>query len=325
MSEPAGTDKGAPGKPRGGGPEFDLDRALASVVAVRSNIPDDAHTAATLGTERSGNGVLIRDDGLVLTIGYLISEADAVWVTTGLGRASAAHVVAYDQGTGFGLVQSLEPLDIPALAFGESAAVSEGDTVVVGGFGGRKNAINARVIAKKEFAGYWEYVLDEAIFTAPAYPNWGGSALISGEGRLIGIGSLFIQQTKAGETGSGGNMFVPIDLLKPILEDLVKYGQVVKPPRPWLGMFTTEVDDKLYVAGIHRNGPADRAGLKVGDLIVAISGRPITALATFYRSIWKLGEAGVEVPLAIFRDGKLLEIRVHSAARAGFLKRPKLH
>ena len=325
MSEPAGADKGAPGKSRGGGPEVDLDRVLESVVAIRSNIPDDAHTAATLGTERSGNGVIIREDGLVLTIGYLISEADGVWLTTGLGRATAAHVVAYDQGTGFGLVQGLEPLDGPALPLGNSAAVSEGDSVVVGGFGGRKHAMPARVIAKKEFAGYWEYVLDEAIFTAPAYPNWGGSALISDDGRLIGIGSLFIQQTKAGETGSGGNMFVPIDALKPILDDLVNYGRVVKPPRPWLGMFTTEVDDKLYVAGVNRKGPADRAGLKVGDLIVAISGRPITGLATFYRSIWKLGESGVEVPLAIFRDGKLLEIRVHSASRAEFLKRPQLH
>jgi S1-C subfamily serine protease len=213
---------------------YDLERALAAVVGLHCIIPPDAFTAETLGVERAGNGVLI-DQGLVLTIGYLITEAETVWLHLGDGRVVPGHALGLDQESGFGLVQALGPIDLPALALGSSQAAQIGERVVVGGAGGRTRSLAGRIAAKQEFSGYWEYVLDEAIFTYPAHPNWGGTALISPEGRLIGIGSLQIERAREGK-GEHLNMTVPIDLLKPILEDLRKFGRVSKPVRPWLGV-----------------------------------------------------------------------------------------
>src|ERR1700681_1294997 len=169
---------------------YDLDAALATVVGLGAMIPGDAFTAEILGTERAGNGVLIRKDGLVLTIGYLIAEAETIWLSLSDGRAVPGHALGYDQETGFGLVQALAKLDLPGLPFGQSSGASIGEPVVVGGAGGRHHSVAAHIAARQEFAGYWEYVLDEAIFTAPAHPNWGGTAVIGPKGDLIGIGSL---------------------------------------------------------------------------------------------------------------------------------------
>src|ERR1700733_9776921 len=223
---------------------YDLDLALASMVGLRANIPADAFTAETLGTERAGNGVLIRGNGLVLTIGYLITEAETIWLNLSDGRSVPGHVLGYDQETGFGLVQALAKLDMPGLEIGDSSAASVGERVVVGGAGGRQRSVGARIVAKQEFAGYWEYVLDEAIFTGPAHPHWGGTAVIGSAGDLIGIGSLQLQQARDGSPGAYLNMVVPIDLLKPIQDDLMKFGRTNKPPRPWLGLYATEVGDK---------------------------------------------------------------------------------
>src|SRR5664279_5060657 len=220
---------------------YDLERALTSVVGLHSIIPPDAFTAETLGLERAGNGVLI-DDRLVLTIGYLITEAETVWLHLGDGRVVPGHALGLDQETGFGLVQALGPIDLPALALGSSQAAQIGERVVVGGAGGRTRSLAGRIAAKQEFSGYWEYLLDEAIFTYPAHPNWGGTALISPEGKLIGIGSLQIERAREGK-GEHLNMTVPVDLLPPILEDLRKFGRVNKPVRPWLGFYSTEVED----------------------------------------------------------------------------------
>ena len=99
---------------------MNIDMILQSVVAVRATIPEDAFTASGLGTRREGSGVIIRDDGLVLTIGYLITEAEEVWLTTQDGRVLPAHALAYDQETGFGLVQALAPLGLPAVDFGDA-------------------------------------------------------------------------------------------------------------------------------------------------------------------------------------------------------------
>ncbi|MGH6968436.1 MAG: S1C family serine protease, partial [Stellaceae bacterium] len=200
---------------------YDLERALSSVVGLRATVPEDAFTAQTLGTERAGNGVVIREDGIVLTIGYLITEAESLWLNTGDGRALPGHVVAYDQETGFGLVQALGRLDLPAIPLGQSATAQVDDDIVVGGAGGRARSLAARISAKQEFAGYWEYLLDEALFTAPAHPNWGGTAVIDAAGRLIGIGSLHLQQTRERGHSEHLNMNVPIDLLKPIYDDLL--------------------------------------------------------------------------------------------------------
>ena len=242
------------------------------MVGVRAIIPPDAFTADTLGTDRAGNGVLIRSDGLVLTIGYLVTEAETIWLSLIDGRNVPGTVLAYDQATGFGLIQALARLDLPALPIGDSSAVAVGERVVVGGAGGTARSVAARIVAKQEFAGYWEYVVDEAIFTAPSHPNWGGTALIGSSGELIGIGSLQLQEGR--EQGPPGdiNMIVPIDLLKPIFDDLLTLGRPNKPSRPWLGLYATEIEDKLIVVGLAKDGPAQRADLRTGDVLLTVGG-----------------------------------------------------
>ena len=304
---------------------YDLERALSSVVALRTTVPADAFTAETLGTERAGNGVFIRGNGLVLTVGYLITEADSIWITLNDGRSVPGHVLGYDQETGFGLVQALAKLDVPALEIGESAGISIGDRVVVGGAGGRQRSVAASIVAKQEFAGYWEYVLDEAIFTSPAHPNWGGTALIGPAGDLIGIGSLQLQQ--AGEKGKPQNinMIIPIDLLKPVVDDLVKFGGRNMPPRPWLGLYATEVENRLVIVGLADRGPAKKADIRTGDIVLSVAGKDVNDLAGFFRNIWAQGRAGVEVPITIYRDGETMDLRVKSSERNRFLKGPSLH
>ena len=310
-------------QPRAEDYSYDLERALSSVVGLHSIIPPDGFTAETLGAERAGNGVLI-DDGLVLTIGYLITEAATVWLHLGDGRVVEGHALALDQETGFGLVQALGPIDLPVLPIGSSRAVEIGERVVIGGAGGRTRSLAGRIAAKQEFAGYWEYVLNEAIFTSPAHPNWGGTALISPQGELIGIGSLQLERAREGKN-EHLNMVVPIDLLPPILDDLRKFGRVNKPPRPWLGLYSTEIEDKIVAVGIAPKGPAARAELKTGDVILAVKGENVSSLAAFYRKVWSLGQAGVEVPLTLYREGVTFDVRVNSSDRQKFLKAPRMH
>jgi S1-C subfamily serine protease len=302
---------------------FDLDRALSAVVGLHSIIPPDAFTADTLGVERAGNGVVI-GDGLVLTIGYLVTEAETIWLHFGDGRAVEGHALGFDQETGFGLVQALAKLDLPPLPVGSSKAVELGERIVLGGVGGRTRSLAGRIAAKQEFAGYWEYVLDEAIFTYPAHPNWGGTGLISAKGELIGVGSLQLERARGGKN-EHLNMVVPIDLLKPILEDLRKFGRVNKPARPWLGVYSTEIEDKVVVVGIAGKGPAARAELKTGDVVLSVGGESVSTLAGFYRKVWALGSAGVEVPLTLYREGVTFDVRVNSSDRAKFLKAPRMH
>ncbi len=304
---------------------FDLKKVYASVVAVRSNVPEDAFTASALGTERGGNGVVIDKDGVVLTIGYLVTEAETIWLTDHTGNAVPGHVLGYDQESGFGLVQALGRLNVEAIPIGKSSLVREGDPVVLAGFGGRKGSLSAEVIAVREFAGYWEYLLDDAIFTAPAHPNWGGAGLIGLNGELLGIGSLFIQHGAAGEKAVDGNMVVPIDLLEPIFDDLMTLGRPNKKAHPWLGMFGTEADNRVVVAALTQNGPADQADVQVADIVLAVSGQPVASLADFFRKVWTLGPAGVEVPLVLGRDGEIVQTTIDSIARSDMLKRPKVH
>jgi len=293
---------------------MDIDTAMKSVVAVRANIPDDAFTAGGLGTRREGSGVVISEKGLVLTIGYLITEAEEV-------RVVAGHALAYDQETGFGLIQALGKLDLPALPLGKSGATRLGDAVTF--VDGTGNSVHASIVAKQEFAGYWEYLLDEAIFIAPAHPSWGGAGMLSPEGQLLGIGSLRLQMIQNGEVADI-NMVVPIDLLPPILDDLVTRGSVDRAPRPWLGVFTAESDGDVVVMNVSPNSPAARAGIKRGDIISDIRDQEIGGLADFYRKVWGSGPAGAEVPMRIVRDGRDTWVRVKSADRSTFLKRPDL-
>ena len=304
---------------------FDLKSTLASVVGLQSKVPDNAYTVQALGEERAGHGVVINDTGLVLTIGYLIVEAETIWLVDHTGQAVAGHVVGYDQETGFGLVQALGKLNAPAMPIGSIDDVHVGDPVILAGHGGRANAINAVIVDKREFAGYWEYLLDEALFIEPPHPFWGGGALIDTDGKLCGIGSLFVQKNPDERGSFDGNMVVPIDLLAPILDDLQRLGRPGRPPRPWIGALSTEAEDQIIIVNTWDGGPADQAGLEAGDRVIGVGGKPVASLPQFYRRIWALGEAGVEVPLDIVRAGRLAEVTIESADRAAFYLAPKLH
>jgi S1-C subfamily serine protease len=304
---------------------YDLDKAFASVMGLHAVIPNDAFTAETLGTERAGNGVLINERGIVLTIGYLITEAETIWLHLNDGRVVPGHVLGYDQTSGFGLVQALAKLDLPALPLGDSTMIPLDEKVVVAGAGGRQRSVAARVVGKQEFAGYWEYVLDEAIFTAPAHPNWGGTALIGPAGDLLGIGSLQLERARERGPNEHLNMIVPIDDLKPVLDDLLKFGRPNRPPRPWLGLYATEVESKIVVVGLASRGPAQAAEMRTGDIILAVAGREVSELATMFRKVWSLGNAGADVPLLVYRDGRTFEVTIKSGDRNRFLKGPSVH
>ncbi|MBW9112272.1 serine protease [Rhizobium cauense] len=299
---------------------MNVDKILRSIVAVRTTIPEDAFTAETLGTRREGSGVVIRP-GIVLTIGYLITEAEEVWLTTGDGRVVAAHPLAYDQETGFGLLQTLGDLGLPAVELGDASKANLGDPVVLAD--GIGQFVEANIVAKQEFAGYWEYLLDEAIFTTPAHPSWGGAALIDSNGKLLGIGSLRLQMSQGGDAVDI-NMIVPINLLPPILDDLVARGRVNKPPRPWLGAFSAETNGDVIVMSVADGSPAAQAGLRRGDIISEIRDSEVDGLADFYRKVWSSGPAGAEIPMRVLRGGREAWLRVTSADRNTFLKKPQL-
>lgn len=303
---------------------FDLDRALDAVITLRAEVPADALTAETLGTDRAGNGVLIRDDGVILTIGYLITEAETVWITTNRGRVVQGYPLAYDQATGFGLVRALGPLGLKPLPMGSSAGVRPGDQVYLLGHGGHEHALKARLVDKREFAGYWEYLLDEALITAPAHPNWSGAALVDDSGALLGVGSLLMQEV-VDEKLLQTNMIVPVDLLAPILENLLATGRSGLPGRPWLGLFAADADGQVVVAGLADYGPAARAGVEQGDLVLEVGGARVSTLADFLRAVWAQGPAGSSIPLTLARETELIRVTIPSVDRYDLLRKPRLH
>lgn len=304
---------------------FDLAEALNSVVALNSTVPERAFTANTLGQERAGHGVVIDDKGLILTIGYLVVEAETVWLRDHSGAAVPGHVAGYDHETGFGLIQALGRLSAPALPLGQASDLAVGTEVVVAGHGGRAGAIAARIEEKREFAGYWEYLLDEAIFTTPAHPFWGGAALIGPDGRLCGIGSLFVQQNAEESSAFDGNMIVPVDLLEPIIDDLRRFGRVQKPARPWIGALSAESDNRVIIVDLWAGGPAETAGLQAGDIVIGVDKKSVATLPEFFRAMWSLGAAGVDIPFDILRTGRLIQVNVPSADRADFHLGPQVH
>lgn len=304
---------------------FNLDETLRSVVTVKSIVPNDAFTANTLGTERAGSGVVIRSSGLILTVGYLITEAETIWLGTSDGRAIPGHALCHDPETGFGLIQALGKLNLPALNLGRSSDVRLGDSVILAAGGGRRHAIRATIMARQEFAGYWEYLIEDALYTVPAHPFWGGAPLIGNTGEVLGIGSLHIQQATSENPKTNVNMVVPIDLLHPALDDLLTYGRRNHAARPWIGLFSNEQDGRVIVTGLTDNAPADTAGIRVGDVIRAVKDQPVRNLATFYRALWNSGQAGSLIPLELVRDGKHLIVGVRSTDRSALLKAPKLH
>ncbi len=303
---------------------FDLERALNAVVGLRANVPNDAFTAGTLGTERIGNGVVIREDGLVLTIGYLIQEAESVWLITADGRAVPGHPLAFDSNSGLGLVQALGRLDQPVLEFGDSEALPVGAEAIMAAGGGRRHAIETRIVSRQEFAGYWEYVVDNAIFIAPAHPFWSGSALISPDGKLLGTGSLILQQGD-GKRRMDMNMVVPVAVLRPVLDELLTLGRRSGPARPWLGVYAMEAEEGIVVGGLAEKGPAARAGIQQGDRIIGVGDEDVSDLAGLWRKVWQAGPAGSTVLLRVGRDGSRMAVRITSADRQTFLRGPKLH
>jgi S1-C subfamily serine protease len=293
---------------------------LEAVVRIRAQIPEEARTAAFLGAHREGSGVVIDADGLVVTIGYLIMEATTVEVVGPDDKVVNATIVGHDYDTGFGLLRLDEPLKVTPMPLGESSDVREQEKVLVASANQPDTAHAAFVTSRREFAGYWEYLLEDAIFTAPPYPQFAGAALIGSKGQLLGIGSLFVNDALADERELPGNMFVPIDRLKPILGDLIAKGRPATPPRPWLGIFTQEVQGHLFVTAVAPEGPAAQAGLKSGDLIVGIGKKAVKGQADFYRAVWAQGAAGAEIPLKILQGMDIREVLVRSADRDQYFR-----
>jgi S1-C subfamily serine protease len=311
-------------RPKDSDYRFELDRALSAVVGVDSEVPEDAFTAENLGTLRSGHGVLIRPDGLILTVGYLVTEAEKIRLTTGGGRTVDGHGLGFDQATGFGFVQALDELGVPAMPIGDSRTATVGDKVVVAGVGGRANAVAAEIVAREEFAGYWEFLVEAAIFTGPNHPHWSGAAVIGPDGAVIGIGSLQVERQGQGGRSSMLNMAIPLELLPADLDRHIA-GLKTAPVRPWLGVYAHEVDGHVMVAGVAPGGPAHRAGLQIGDVILAVAGQAVGGLSDFYLALWSLGTAGAEVPLRLQREHDAFDLTVRSGDRRKMLKQPKLH
>jgi len=294
---------------------------LKAIVKVRAVIHDDAVTAQSLGTEREGNGVLIDSTGHILTIGYLILESKIIEVTGPDGRVMNATFIGYDYDTGFGLLRVKTAMDITPIKLGSSSKLKAGEPALVADHKGSDSVLGVRIAARQEFTGYWEYLLENAIYTIPPFQNYGGAALIGSDGYLLGIGSIFTQINVPGLGPLPANMFVPIDLLKPILNDLKSAGRSRNPPKPWLGMHTDESHGRVFLIRIHPGGPAQKANLQVGDLILKVNNQSVEGQADFFRKIWALGTAGVKVPLSILRGTKIQDITLLSADRYQFIKR----
>jgi len=296
-----------------------LEQLLSGVVHIKAYITPDGRTTENLGREREGTGVVIDSDGLVLTIGYLMVEAVSAEISTADGHTVAANVVGYDNETGFGLLRAITPLKVRAVELGKSSAVKQGDPMVVAAYGGAAAALPVHVVAKREFAGNWEYMLDEALFTAPPHPAWSGAALIDHGGKLVGVGSLIVGDTSGSGDNVRGNMFVPIDRLQPILADLLTEGRPAA-AHPWLGLNTDDVGGHLVVSRVTPAGPAELAGLRRGDIILGVNGETPTGLPDFYRKVWAQGTAGTDVPLDVLHNHQRRRVEVHSINRLDHLK-----
>ena len=297
-----------------------IDDLLSGVVRIKTFINPDGRSVANLGRERSGSGVVIDDDGLVLTIGYLMLEAHAAEVVTNDGRTVPANVLGYDHESGFGLLRAIQPLKVRPLPLGKSVEISKGDRVLVASFGGSAMVAPVFVVAKREFAGSWEYLLDEAIFTSPPHPAWSGAALINREGRVVGVGSLIIGDVSGEGAGLPGNMFVPVDRLAPILADLIADKVPPDPPRPWLGVNTEEIGGRLMVSRVTPDSPAEKAGIRRGDIVLGVDGEAAKSLGDLYRKVWAKGPAGTTVALDVLQDNEKRRIEIKSANRRDHLK-----
>ena len=299
-----------------------IEKALTGVVKLRTIAAPGAKSNATLGAEREGNGILLGQK-LVLTIGYLVMEADEVEITDHKGRKLPGKVAGFDQETGLGLVRLLAPAQGEPFVLGDAKLLKEKDAVLAAG--ARGNIAPACITSRREFTGGWEYLLENAIFTFPPIADWGGAALVEPSGKLVGVGSLFVRDAAGNGSGVPGNMFVPVDILKPILDDLIANGRRKGAQRPWLGVTTFEDADGVNVGRLSADGPGDKAGLERGDIIAAVGTTSVKTLAEFYRAVWSRGEAGVRVPLSIKRGKKELTVDLGSIERSSFFAARTVH
>ena len=304
---------------------FDLDAGLSSIVRLSSEVLEDAFSARSLGTERQGNAILLDDEGILLTIGYLVVDAHTITLHAKGGKDVRAELVGYNHESGFALLHALGPLDVPAVSVGTADGLEEDEPVIIAPYGGSDHAISAVVVSRREFAGSWEYMLDSAIFTAPIHPNWSGAALLRTDGSLCGVGSLWVNDAEEGKNESPGNLFVPIDLLPPIYEHMVSTGLAQGPHRPWLGMYTAQAMNRLFVSGIIPDAPADLSGVEAGDLVYGINDETTTSLAGFYRKLWSTGDAGTKIVLNLRRDGEDIDVTVETNSRYSFLEKRANH
>lgn len=322
MSFPAGADAAEATAP----PSFpELADMLRSVVKVHAYAPPETNSAKRLGSERTGNGIVVGPGGLVVTIGYLITESMSVEIIDERGRTRAASVVGYDAETGLGLLRAPGLSELSPLPLGDSANLKSDTPVAVAAAGGIRNTIPAVVVSRRPFAGSWEYLLESAIYTAPAHPDWSGAALISTDGKLLGIGSLMTGQARRDGQKLEGNVFVPVDLLRPMLDEIAATGKVTPQPHPWLGLNAREHPGGLMVGRLSASSPAQAAGLRPNDLITAVAGRPVDDLADFYRRVWAMGSPGIDVPLTVMRDGRSFNVKVRSASRYQFLAKERTY
>lgn len=298
------------------------EEVLSAIVGVQAQIQADARSAATLGQNRQGSGTLI-GEGLVLTIGYLVIEAESIQVTNAEGRTVPATLAGYDHASGFGLLKLAAPLAGKPMALGDAAALEERDQAIVANATANPSLVH--VVSRRLFTGNWEYLLDSAIFTSPPVMDWSGAALIGPKGELLGIGSLIVPDAGSPGTQSPGNMFVPVDLLKPILEDLVAKGRRGGPARPWLGVNAEHFMGRLFVARVSPGGPAEHAGLKTGDIVLGVGGEPVTTLADFYRKLWARGAAGAQVPLKVLQGMEIRDVTVRSIDRVEYFRPAKTY
>jgi len=301
-------------------PEPGVDKLLEAIVGVRTRVPEDARTAQALGTQRVGSGVVIDASGLIVTVGYLILEASYVQVMVAENTLLDAEILAYDHDTGFGLLRASEPLDVTPMVLGESSGLRKGDQLLVSGFGGRQAARPAVLVSRRNFAGYWEYLLEDAIYTAPPYPLFGGAALVNGQGELVGIGSLMVADAYRGDQPLPGNVFLPVDQLKSVLGDLLTVGRSTTVSRPWLGIYVNEVDGLLIVHRLAVDGPAADAGMQAGDIVLGVAGQPVTSMEDFYRKLWATGGPGDAIALTVLKGAQIHEVKVTAGDRYKWLR-----
>jgi serine protease Do len=291
-----------------------------SVVKVESRVPSDAQSVENLGRARTGSGVILENQ-LVLTIGYLLLEADTVDIVTASGRRVPGSVAGYDHGTGFGLVRTALPISEPAIVMGDSDKVAEKQKVFTIGQG-EAQATELYIVSRKVFAGSWEYLIEKPLFTFPPVNNWSGAPLLTEDGTLVGIGSLVVNDAAVDRKGVPGNMFIPTNLLKPILEDLRSKGRRGSDVQPWLGMSTEINRGNLMVQRVSPKGPADLAGIAAGDIVLGVGTLKVTDQADFYRKLWSAGKAGSEISVRLLQGGDVKDVKVKSIDRMDFIRKP---